>query len=60
MTLLVMQLSAVTLCPLGLNILLSTLFSYTLTLCISIHVREQLSNPRRTKHHIMVQHILIF
>jgi hypothetical protein len=38
--------------PFGPNILLSTLFSNTLSLCSSLNVRDQVSHPYRTTGHI--------
>jgi hypothetical protein len=40
--------------------LLSTLFSNTLSLCTSLNVRNQVSYPYRTKGKITVLYILIF
>jgi hypothetical protein len=45
---------------LGPYILLSILFSITLTLCSSHNVKDQVSHPHKTKGEIMVLHILIF
>jgi hypothetical protein len=45
---------------LGPNILLSTLFSNTLSLCSSLNVRDQVSHPYRTTGKIIVLYILIF
>jgi hypothetical protein len=42
------------------NILLSTLFSNTISLCSSPKVRDQLSHPTRTRDKIIVLYILIF
>jgi hypothetical protein len=42
------------------NILLSTLFSNTLSLCFSLNVKDQVSLPYRTIGNIMVLYILIF
>jgi hypothetical protein len=44
----------------GPNILLSTLFSNTLSLCSSHNVRDQVSHPYRTTGKIIVLYILIF
>jgi hypothetical protein len=44
----------------GPNILLSTLFSYTLSLCFSLCVRDQISHPYRTTGKIILLYILIF
>ena len=52
--------SPVTLSLLGPNILLSTLFSYTLSLCSSLHVIDQISHPYKTWDKIIVLYILIF
>ena len=53
-------LSHVTLSNLGPNIILSTLFSDTLSLCLSRNVRHQVSQPYITTDKIIVLHILIF
>jgi hypothetical protein len=45
---------------LGPNILLSTPFSKTLSLCSSLKVREQVSHPYSTTGKITVLYILIF
>jgi hypothetical protein len=45
---------------LGPNILLSTLFSNTLSLCSSLNVRDQVSHPYRTIGIIIFLYILIF
>jgi hypothetical protein len=45
--------------PFGPNILLSTLFSNTLTVCSSLNVRDQISHPYRTTRKIIVLYILI-
>jgi hypothetical protein len=45
---------------LGPNILLSTLFSNTLSLCSSLNVRDQFAHPYRTTGKIIVLYILIF
>jgi hypothetical protein len=42
------------------NILLSTLFSNTLSICSSLKVRDQVSHPYRTTGKILVLCILIF
>jgi hypothetical protein len=44
----------------GPNILLSTLFSNTLSPCSSFNVRDQVSHPYRTKGKIILLYILIF
>jgi hypothetical protein len=44
----------------GPNILLSILFSNTLSLCSSLNVRDQVSHPYRTKGKLVVLYILIF
>jgi hypothetical protein len=44
----------------GPNILLSTLFSNTLSLCSSRNVRDQVSHPYRTTGKIIVSYILMF
>jgi hypothetical protein len=41
------------------DILISTLFVYSLTLCPSLHVRDQVSHPCKTRGKIMVSCILI-
>jgi hypothetical protein len=41
------------------NILLSTLFSNTLSLCSSLNVRDQVSHPYRTTGKIIVLYILM-
>jgi hypothetical protein len=45
---------------LGPNILLSTLFSNTLSLCSSLSVRDQVSHPYRTTGKVIVLYTLIF
>ena len=45
---------------LGPSIILSTLFSDTLSLCLSLIVRYQVSQPYKTTGKIIVLHILIF
>jgi hypothetical protein len=45
---------------LGPNILLSTLFNNTLSLCSSLNVRDQVSHPHKTTGKIMILHFLIF
>jgi hypothetical protein len=62
MKLLIMQfpLISFTSSLLGSNILLSTLFSNTLSLCFSHNVRDQISHPYRTTGKIIVLYILIF
>ena len=47
--------SPVTSTPLGPNILLSTLFSYTLSLCSSLNVSDQVSHPYKTTCNIIVR-----
>jgi hypothetical protein len=44
----------------GSNILLSTLFSNTISLCPSLNVRDQVSHPYKTTSKILVFYILIF
>jgi hypothetical protein len=44
----------------GPNILLSTLFSNTLSLCSSLNVRDQVSHPYRTTSKITSSYILLF
>jgi hypothetical protein len=44
----------------GQNILLNTLFSYTLSLYSSLNVRDQVSHPYTTTGKIIVLYILIF
>jgi hypothetical protein len=44
----------------GLNILLSTLFSNTLSLYASLNIRDQVSHPYRTTGKIIVVYTLIF
>jgi hypothetical protein len=44
----------------GPDILLSTLFSNTLSLCSSLNVRDQVSHPNRTTGKIIVLYIVIF
>jgi hypothetical protein len=51
--------SSVTLSLLGLNILLRTLFSNTLSLCSSLSVRDQVSHPHKTCR-IMVLYTVTF
>jgi hypothetical protein len=46
--------SSVTSSLLGLNILLSALFSNTLSLCSSLDVRDQASHPYKTTGKIIV------
>jgi hypothetical protein len=43
-----------------LNILLSYLFSYILSLCSSVSMRDQVSNPYKTTEEIIVLFTLIF
>jgi hypothetical protein len=45
---------------LGPNILLRTLFSNTLSLCSSLNVRDQISDPYKTTSRIMFFYILTF
>jgi hypothetical protein len=52
--------SPVTSSLLGLNMLLRTLFSNTLSLCSSLNVRDQVSQPYKTTGRIMVLYILTF
>jgi len=52
--------SRVTLSRLGPNILLSTLFSNSLTLRSSLNVSDQVSHPYQTTGKITVVYILIF
>jgi phosphate starvation-inducible membrane PsiE len=52
--------SPVTSSLLGPNILLSTLFSNTLSLCSSLYARDQVSHPHRITENIFVFYILIF
>jgi hypothetical protein len=58
--LLVMQFSPVTTSLFGPNILLSALFSNTLSLFSSLNVLDKVSHPYKTKHKIVVLFILIF
>jgi hypothetical protein len=44
----------------GPNILLSTLFSNTLSLCSSLNVRDKVSHPYRTTGKMIVLYILMF
>jgi hypothetical protein len=44
----------------NLNILLSALFSNTLSLCFSLNVRDQVSHPYRTTSKIIFFYILVF
>jgi hypothetical protein len=44
----------------GPNILLETLFSNTLSLCSSLHVRDQVSHPHKTTGSIMVLYFFHF
>jgi hypothetical protein len=50
----------VTLFILGPNILLSTLFSNTLSLCSSLNVRDQVSHPHRTTGKILHSQMFTF
>jgi hypothetical protein len=61
MKLLVMQFSPPSrhLIPLGPNILLSILFSNTLSLCSSLNVRDRVSHSYRTTGKIIVLYVLI-
>jgi hypothetical protein len=52
--------SPVTSSLLGLNILLRTLLSNTLSLCSSLNVRDQVSHPHKTTGRIMVLFSLAF
>jgi hypothetical protein len=52
--------SPVTSSLLGPNILLSTLFSNTLSLCSYLNVRDQVSHPYKTTGRIMVLQMLTF
>jgi hypothetical protein len=45
---------------LGLNILLGTLCTYTLGLCSSLNVSNQVSHPYKTTNRIIFLDILIF
>ena len=45
---------------LGPNFILYTLFSYTLNLCSSLHVKDQVSHPYKTTDKIIFLYILIF
>jgi len=45
---------------LGPNILLSTLFSYTINLCSSLSVRVIVSRPYKTTDKIIIFYVLIF
>jgi polysaccharide pyruvyl transferase WcaK-like protein len=58
MKLLIMQFSISSL--FGPNILLSTLFSNTHSLCSSLNVRDHVSLPYRTTVKIIVLYILVF
>jgi hypothetical protein len=51
---------SVTSSPLGLNILFSTLFSTTLSLCCSLNITDQISHPYKTTGTITVIYILTF
>jgi hypothetical protein len=44
----------------GPNVLLSTLFSNTLSLCSSLNVRDNVSHPHRTTGKIIILYILMF
>jgi hypothetical protein len=44
--------------PLGANILLSTLFSNTHSLCATLNVRDDVLRPHKTTSRIMVSYIL--
>jgi hypothetical protein len=50
--------SPITLSLFGQNMLLSTLFSNTLSLCFTLNVRHQVSHPYRTTGKIIVLYIL--
>ena len=52
--------SPVTSSLLGPTILLSTLFSYTLSLFSSLHMTDQISHPYKTSNKIIVLFILLF
>jgi hypothetical protein len=52
--------SPVTSCLIDPNMLLSTLFSNTLSLCSSLNVRDQVTHPYKTISRIMVLYILTF
>jgi hypothetical protein len=52
--------SPVTSSLLGPDILLSTVFSDILSLCSSLHVRDQVSHPYKTTGSIMVLYVLNF
>jgi hypothetical protein len=52
--------SPVTSSLLGPNVLLSTLFSNTLSLCCSLNVRDQVSHPYKTTGRIVVLYTLTF
>ena len=52
--------SPVTSTLLGPNILLSTLFSNTLSLCSTLIVSDQVSHPHKTTGNIIVLYILVF
>ena len=52
--------SPVTSSPLGKNILLSTLFSNTISLRSFLNVSDQVSHPHKTRDKIIVLYILIF
>jgi hypothetical protein len=45
---------------LGPNILLTTLFSNSLSLCSSLNVSDQVSHPCKTTHKVTVLYIVIF
>jgi len=57
---LIMQSSPATYFLSGPNILLRTLFSNTLTLCLSLSVRDQVSHQYKTTAKTMIMYILIF
>jgi hypothetical protein len=61
MKLLIMQFypASVTSSLFGPNILLSTMFSNTLSLCSSLNVRDQVSHPYRTRDRTIVLYIVI-
>jgi hypothetical protein len=44
----------------GSNILLSNMFSNTISLCSSLNVRDQVSHQFKTGGRIMLLHVLIF
>jgi hypothetical protein len=60
MKLFIMKFSPFTSTLFGPNILLSTLFSNSPSLCSSLNVRDQVTHPYRTTGKIIVSYILIF